>query len=149
VLAIGISTPSLAYARATAFTTNERIPFDREVFVECAADGAGELVHLTGTLHDLFHITLDNSGGFHLKGQDNPQGVSGTGETTGDKYQATGVTKFEFNGKVGFEQTFVNNLHIIGQGNGNNLLVHETIHVTVHADGTVTAFVDNVSIECK
>jgi hypothetical protein len=121
------------------------------VFVPCAAGGAGEFVQLTGQLHDLFHITLDGAGGFHLKFQDNPQAVSGTGEITGDKYHATGVTKLErsTSGKVQVEQTFVNNFHIIGQGNVNNLLVHETAHITVHPDGTVTAFHDKFNIECK
>jgi hypothetical protein len=92
---------------------------------------------------------LDSAGGFHLKGQDNPQGISGTRLTTGDKYQGTGVTGFEFSGKVGFEETDVNNFRIIGQGNGNDFLVHDNLHITVNADGTLTAFHDNFSVECK
>jgi hypothetical protein len=49
-----------------------------------------------------------------------PQVLSGTGETTGDKYQGTGVTK-DTSFKVSFQngqaqQMFVNNFRIIGQG---------------------------------
>jgi hypothetical protein len=117
--------------------------------VPCANGGAGEEVALSGTLHDLFHITFDGSGGFHLKFHDNPQGLSGTGLTTGDKYQATGVTQSQFTGKVGSEETFINNFRIIGQGTGNNFLLHENYHVTVNANGTLTAFVDNFRLECK
>src|SRR5438309_8184184 len=62
------------------------------VFVPCAAGGAGELVDLSGPLHTLITLTINGnnvSGTAHFQ----PQGLSGTGETTGDKYQATGVTK--------------------------------------------------------
>src|SRR5260370_12703482 len=61
------------------------------VFVPCAAGGAGELVDLSGPLHTLITVTLNGnnvSGTAHFQ----PQGLSGTGETTGDKYQPTGVT---------------------------------------------------------
>jgi len=45
--------------------------------------------------------------------------------------------------------TFVNNFKIIGQGPNNNFLVHENLHVTINADGTLTAFVDNFSFTCQ
>src|SRR6266567_741998 len=42
-----------------------------------------------------------------------------------------------------------NNVRIIGQGPGNNLLVHENAHITINANGTVTVFHDNFSVDCK
>ncbi|HZM25136.1 MAG TPA: hypothetical protein VFC02_25525 [Anaerolineales bacterium] len=138
-----------ASAKATTVTDNVRIPTDIFVFVPCAAGGAGEFVQLSGTLHVLFVTTLDSRGGFHSKFHFQPQGVSGTGLTTGAKYQATGVTQGTFNGRVGFEQTFVNNFRIIGQGPGNNFMIHENFHITVNANGEVTAFVDNFSVKCR
>jgi len=138
-----------ASAKATTVTDNVRIPTDLFVFVPCAAGGAGEFVQLSGTLHVLFVTTLDSRGGFHSKFHFQPQGVSGTGLTTGAKYQATGVTQGTFNGRVGFEQTFVNNFRIIGQGPGNNFMIHENFHITVNANGEVTAFVDNFSVKCR
>ncbi len=121
------------------------------VFVPCAAGGAGELVDLSGPLHTLITFTINGnnvSGKTHFQ----PQGISGTGETTGDKYQATGVTQESFTGSFQngqFSDTFVNNFRIIGQGPGNNFLVHETLHITVNANGTLTVFHDNFSIDCK
>jgi hypothetical protein len=47
-----------------------------------------------------------------------------------------------------FIETFVNNFKIIGQGPGNNFLVHQNVHITVNANGTLTASVDNFSTEC-
>jgi hypothetical protein len=131
---------------------NDTSDINLTVFVPCAAGGAGELVDLSGPLHTLITFTINGnnvSGTAHFQ----PQGLSDTGETTGDKYQATGVTKdSSFKGSFQngqFTQTFVNNFRIIGSGPGNNFLVHEVAHITFNADGTVTVFHDNFSIACK
>src|SRR5437763_10369641 len=131
---------------------NDMSDINLTVFVPCAAGGAGEIVDLSGPLHILITFTINGnnvSGTAHFQ----PQGIVGTGETTGDKYQATGVTKdtsFEVSLQNGqFTQTYVNNFRIIGQGSGNNFLVHEVLHVTFNANGTVTVFHDNFSIDCK
>ena len=145
VLAIMIATAN------AAVQVNDKTDINLSVFIPCAAGGAGEIVDLSGSLHSLISFTINGknvSGKFHFQ----PQGISGTGETTGVKYQATGVTQETFktslqNGQANL--TFVNNFRIIGQGSGNNLLVHENMHITVNADGTVTVFHDNFSIDCR
>jgi hypothetical protein len=131
---------------------NDTTEINLSVFVPCAAGGAGELVDLSGPLHTLITFTVNGnnvSGVAHFQ----PQGLSGTGETTGDKYQATGVTK-DTSFKVSFQngqaqQTFVNNFRIIGSGAGNNFLVHEEAHITINANGVVTVVHDDLSIACK
>lgn len=138
-----------ASAQATTVTTNERVPIAVFAFVPCANDGAGELVVVTGTLHVLTHVTIDDQGGLHVRQHFQPQGVSGTGLTTGDKYQGTGVTQTEFNATAGIEQTSVNNFRIVGQGPDNNLLIHSNVHVTVTPNGDVTSVVENSSVECR
>src|SRR5205814_1743223 len=117
--------------------------------VPCANGGAGEDVQLTGMIHDLLHITMDAAGGLHVKSHDNPQGVSGVGLTTGTEYRGTGVTQEESNATAGVEDTFVNNFRVVGQGPDNNFLLHENFHVTVNANGDVTASHDNLSVDCK
>jgi hypothetical protein len=122
------------------------------VFVPCAADGAGEVVLLSGNIHMLFTLTADGAGGTHASFHANPQGVTGIGQTTGAKYQGTGVTRggnFNVYPTLPFEATFVDNFRIIGQGAGNNLLLHAITHVTVNANGDTTASVDQASIDCK
>ena len=134
-----------------AVQVNDKTAINLTVFVPCAASGAGELVDLSGLLHALILFTINGnnvSGYFHSQ----PQGIRGTGETTGDKYQGTGVTQESFksslqNGQA--NQTFVNNFRIIGQGPGNNFPLHETLHFTINANGTVTVFHDNFSVDCK
>ncbi len=134
---------------AAALTESLKVPIDIGVFVDCAADGAGEFVLLSGELHILNHTTVDANGGLHVKSHFQPQGITGVGDVTGDKYQGTGVTQEEFNLKIGETDSFVNNYRMIGQGPGNNFLVHENVHVTYNANGTLTADVDNFRAECK
>ena len=147
VLSIAVVSSSNG-APASSSTVSTVFPIDLIVFVPCANGGAGEDVALSGNLHDLFHITV-NGNSLHVKTHDQPQGISGTGLVTGDKYQATGVTQDEFNTSFGMEETFINNFRIIGQGPGNNFLVHENFHITINANGTVTASHDNFTVDCK
>ena len=149
LLALTLAGP--AFAQALAITTNDFIPFAQITFVPCANGGAGEAVLLEGTLHVQNHVTINNNR-ITLKVHFQPQGAIGTGLVTGDKYQSTGVTQQEqslpiTNGAAEF--TLVNNFKIIGVGPDNNLLVHQTFHVTVDANGVVTTTVDNTTIECR
>jgi hypothetical protein len=144
--------PSAAVSGGAAIndTQNESIPIDLFAFVSCANGGAGEIVAMSGNLHILTHFTVSNSGNVHVTQLFQPQGISGYGTVTGDKYQATGGTHEEYNENgLPFTETYINNFRIIGQGTDNNFLVHETYHVTVNANGVVTSFVDNFSVECK
>lgn len=149
LLLAAFMSPGRALAAADTFTANTTFPIDIVVFVPCANGGAGEDVHLMGMLHDVFHVTFTSSGTFRVSVSDNPQGVSGVGLTTGAKYQGTGITQTNFGGRFGFEETFVNNFRIVGQGPGNNFLVHENFHITVNANGSVISIHDNFSVQCK
>jgi hypothetical protein len=155
LISVGLAAMLALFALALPMPTraanvvNVSFPVDIFVFIPCANGGAGETVHVSGNLHEVINITSDNAGGLHVKTHFQPQGISGVGLPSGDKYQATGVTQDEFNTKVGQEETFINNFRIIGQGPGNNFLVHETFHITVNANGSVTASFDHLSIDCK
>jgi|GraSoiStandDraft_24_1057298.scaffolds.fasta_scaffold656648_1 hypothetical protein len=131
--------------------SNASFPIDLSVFVPCAAGGAGEVVSLTGNLHDMFSVTV-NSNSFHMTIHDNPQGIVGVGLTTGGHYRGTGVTRLDMQGSLNgfpFTTTFTNNFRIIGESGVGSFIVHETAHVTVHANGTVTGFHDHFSFECR
>ena len=145
------ATLSPQFAAAATFTASVKIPINIDVFIPCADGGAGEVVFLSGNLHDMFHITV-NDNRFTVSVVSNPQGVSGVGLTTGDEYHGTGVGRFTqtgsfVNGQLSF--TSVNSFKIIGQGRGNNLLIQANFHITFNADGEVTVVVDNFSGECR
>jgi hypothetical protein len=146
VPALTFGTTSVARAEVTE---NVRVPVDIGVFIPCADGGAGELVTLSGNLHIVLRFTETPRGGIHVGSHFQPQGIRGVGETSGDTYHATGVTQDQFNATVGVEETFVNNFRIIGQGPGNNFLVHEVFHITFNANGSITAFVDKFSVDCR
>jgi hypothetical protein len=82
-----------------------------------------------------------------------PQNAVGIGEDTGDKYEATGVTMQNFRKKVVGDHvtiTTVNNFKLIGQGKGNNLLVHENVRLTINfITGELTVEHDNFNFDCK
>ena len=140
------SGPSFAAAPSTQIVVN---PISITKFVPCANGGLGEDVSLSGSIHSVFHVTLDGRGGAHVVVIHNPQGVSGTALTTGANYQGVGTHQNVFNATVGFEETTVMTNQLVGQGPGNNLFLHENVHTTVLANGVVTSFHDNLSITCK
>jgi hypothetical protein len=134
-------------ASASAFTVTSNNTFP----ISLTIAACGNVFTVSGDLHDLFHVTIDDTGGIHLDAHDNPQGISGS-DSAGNKYQGTGVTLSTFNESAAIfplNETFVNNFRMIGQGTAPNFDVHENFHVTVNADGTVTSFHDNFSIVCQ
>lgn len=140
-------------AAATVNHIEEKVPLELFVFVPCANDGAGELVVADGELHIVAQLVIDNRGGLHVSGHFQPiRNVDGVGQVTGDVYHGVGVSRDNFNEVAdGFplEFTSINNFRWIGPGPNNNLLVHATMHLTVNANGRVTAVVDNSSVECR
>ncbi len=141
----------IAGASRADVITNTSVPFSVDFFVPCGSDTGGQNVHLAGDLHILLSLTGKDSTRVSAKAHYQPQGLSGVA-ADGTKYQATGVTQdmFEVNFVNGqATHTYVNNFRLIGQGPGNNFLVHENIHLTINANGIVTASVDNFKIDCK
>lgn len=62
------------------------------------------------------------------------------------------MTQTHFKGS--FEQgaflfTAINNFRIIGRGPGNNLLVHENLHVRITENGEFRGVHDNFRVDCK
>jgi hypothetical protein len=141
--------PDGALRSASTQTTNITNPYSETIFVPCAVGGAGEFVTLSGTLHGVFRITIDANGGFHARNLSQLQQVSGVGLTTGDRYRGTGVIQDSFHGTVGEVFTLVTSFQVIGQGADNNFVVHHLVHLTVNANGTVTASINTRTVDCR
>ncbi len=146
-----VSLPSLSLPAAAEVQINYTIDLTLDVLVPCAAGGMGEVVELTGPLHLFITYTVN---GNNVSGsiQSQPQGISGIGLTTGDKYQGTGVTRESFHHSLQDGQanlTFVNNFYIIGRGQGSKSLLHETFHFTINAEGIVSVTHDSLGVDCK
>jgi hypothetical protein len=149
--------PALAIDRSpvgSASVSNdaELTPFSAPVYVPCANDGAGETVDLIGALRISTHTTTDANGGVHVVAHVWPHQVAGMGRSSGARYRGTGGTfQAEHYAEDGFPVTYslVNNFRIIGQGKGNNLLIHSVVHLTINANGDVTSSVDVSSADCR
>jgi hypothetical protein len=141
--------PAMSAVVSSSKTT---LNFERRVWVACANDGAGENVNLQGQIEIRTHSTENDDGGVRMWSHFRPSAVVGVGEVTGLKYRGTGMT-FEGEGYTSDGDPsvyhFVNNFRIIGQGPGNNLLMHMVIHQTLNGNGELTADVDISNSDCK
>lgn len=143
--ALRTGAPSLDQASSGASVAS--VPFETTIDIGCAS----ESVDVTGFLLAVYQVAVTGQNAtvyWHYS----PQNVSGVGSASGDMYRATGVTQQAetvsfINGLAVF--TFVNNFDIIGQGTGNDFLVHEVAHVTVNANGATTVEFDKASVDCK
>jgi hypothetical protein len=141
---LGLSVAAVAYAEVVQ---NVQMPFVATFFIPCAND----TVDFSGDLHVVISFTI-NGNEVSGRTQYQPQGIKGIGRATGTRYNAVGVTQDMLHGSLQngqFNETLVNNFRLIGQGPGNNLVVHQNLHVTINANGDVTATVDNTRVDCK
>ena len=142
VVACGLLSVTSASARAST----QKIPFD---FVLAPEEACGEAIHLNGTLLAQFRTTESSGGNIQVGFHFNPQGVTGVGLTSGATYHATGVTLGTTTIRAGgISDTFVNSFKIIGEGSAQNFLETDVFHLTMNANGVVTATVDRSTIRC-
>lgn len=109
-----------------------------------SADCTGEVVEISGTVHLLAQTQPDGS----LIGHFNYQNVRGVGLTSGAVYRVSAVDHFwlaaPFPSSIQSERSF----HLISQGAASNLLVRVLYHITVNANGEVTASMDELDMQC-
>jgi hypothetical protein len=147
ILLAVVTSGLLAVTSASATAVTEKIPFD---FVLAPEEACGEAIHLSGTLLAEFSFTESSGGNVEIGFHFNPQGITGVGLTSGASYHATGVTlgTTTIKAKGGISDTFVNNFKIIGEGSAPNFLQTDVIHLTLNANGDVTATVEKSMIRC-
>jgi hypothetical protein len=106
-----------------------------------------ENVDFTVTYNFLFRVKIDGNTaetGLHIN-----MAGTGVGETSGANYTINSADNMDFHIALGTNNTFAEHMNVIGQGNVPNFKVHFTGHVTVDANGNVTAFLDNLSQTCQ
>jgi hypothetical protein len=138
---------SSALADATTFTTVSTVPIAGVTTTDCPAT---EPIAFEGTLHFVFHYTLDASGVAHLAAQSGSQGTA-VGLVSGTTYVIAGASASASSTGPGagpFESTFTNTFLLVSKGGGSNLQLHVTLHVTVNAGGVLTADVQKTSFRC-
>jgi hypothetical protein len=129
---------------------NITIPTQFAIQDRCAGGRFGEIIVFQGEQHLVFNETSTANGHLNTKLHWNADDVTGVGQYTGFTYRATGVSQDHTitDADLPYTNTFINNYHVIGQGQATNADLHETVHVTVDADGNVTAWVTDYNFEC-
>lgn len=147
VALVSAGTQNAARAQATTVTSNASFPF-----TETTATCDNVFVTLTGKMHVLAHVTTDAQGGRHAVLQINTEEVKGTDEA-GNKYVSSATNNDSLNeaGMTGSqsEHTITTKFLLIGRGNLPDLLVKTTMHLTINAEGEMTAEVTNVVAQCR
>src|SRR5688572_27342317 len=146
----GMSAGMATAARATPTTTSVVGPFDANGAAQCAGP-EGETIIITGSIHHVFHTTQHADGSFNVVAHNHAHGVA-IGTVSGKKSRFTLVShnQFTFKSAGTFTVTFVESLRIIEPGPSNNLTSRFNLHITILADGRVTASpVNFFDIECK
>lgn len=136
---------------ATGERVNLTIPTQFHAQNPCAGGRFGEIVVFTGDQHLVFDQVVTSNGHLSMVLHWNPENVIGIGQYTGFEYRATGVTqdKVVSGAPLPYTETMTNDYNIIGQGQATNMNLHETVHVTVDANGYVSAWVTDYTLSCK
>ncbi|NNF34118.1 MAG: hypothetical protein HKN68_08420 [Saprospiraceae bacterium] len=110
----------------------------------------GEFLELTGTWQIISNVHPDGNGGFHVVDHWHIK-ASGIG-TYGNEYKLNYSDNFVTNtgaGGLPFTGTNTSNFNIIGKGKAPNLKSWGVVHVTINANGDVTADVNWSAFTCK
>lgn len=141
----------VAASPASAAAQVVRVPVDSRLFLPCANDGAGEVVHFTGMILGVSSGTADGAGGLHARSIEVEQGVHGVGETTGRRYVEHFVNLFfSTTGPNGFPLVSTQQLiyRVDSAGPGVDSLIRIRNHTTVNANGDVSVSFDDTTMEC-
>jgi hypothetical protein len=114
-------------------------------------DCAGELLEFHIREQLVVHETVDASGGIHFHFVINDKGSTAVGLSSGVTWHQVGATRETDNirGEAPITVTFVNVFNLISNGSAPNLLIHELFHITINANGVVTALLERSRIECE
>jgi sorbitol-specific phosphotransferase system component IIA len=139
---------------ALAATTAAGVIFDyneREESPAITVACNGELVEGFATWHYRGSLRQDQTGTLHFKGHVNSH-FAGTGTETGARYTGAYTDnyseRFAF-GELPFVYTGTYTRHLNGQGQVSNTRIHEVWHLTVNANGDVTADIDAWQVDCS
>jgi hypothetical protein len=145
-----LAVPGVAGATSTETVEIVREPVAGTTFLNPCT---GEHMTITeGTLQLLVRIGVDADGGLHLIVHGSAQGVAATGEFTGSRYRLAGDFWGETNGAADgspLTMQFVELHNVLSPGSADNFTVLLVSHLTVNADGTVTAVLDSASTQCR
>jgi hypothetical protein len=129
-------------------TYSDDSPIDYRVVVPCSNDA---IVRLSGTLHTTFGSHQDANDGYHVTSHSNWQGVTAINEETGEVYRfiSNGNTSFTSSASLPFTSNTVSHGAVVSAGNGIIFYLHNIYHVTMNAQGEISAQFLYQTVDCK
>lgn len=104
----------------------------------------GEQVELSGVIHLVSHSLPDGS----VLGHFNYQNVTGIGLSTGIQYRVSAVDQVRLEAPFPSSIQSVRHFRLLAQGTGDDVLVDAIFHITVNANGEVTAEIEELTTRC-
>ena len=143
---------SLAAGPASAQTITETNHFVFPQVFTIVNPCTGDALSFTGDFVAITHVTVTDAGHVVVVSNGHSSREVGVDLTTGQTFRllssAASVGTFQASGAPSeFTVGLTNNF--VGQGPANNLIQHELQHITINANGEVSASLDQVSIECR
>jgi hypothetical protein len=133
------------HAQATTVKDTVTVPF-YDVLHSCTQ----EEVEITGEFRITVTTTIDASGGMHATIHYLRRNVRGVGQY-GTQYKSVSSIREHANvdaDEAPLNYSFTSFVYLISQGGSDNLKAKVRSHLTVNANGEITAFVDEPQVEC-
>jgi hypothetical protein len=140
---LAILTPAVARAAGGPVNVTLKIPAD----VRPNPCTPGDFVNVSGTLHIVYYVREDGSGGFHVD-QLVREHARGTSLTTGIGYLLSDTHDESWQASAGVAHTSILTSTLVSQAGTDNFLMRVRMHTTINALGVPTAAVDEVTLEC-
>jgi hypothetical protein len=109
-----------------------------------SADCTGEMVEISGTIHMVNQIQEDGS----VMGHFNYLNVGGVGLTSGNTYQTNAADHIRLSAPFPSSINSVRSFLLISRGSSSNLLIHVAYHITIDENGKMTAFIEDLDMQC-
>jgi hypothetical protein len=140
---------SQATSAAAAQVFNVTVPATT-IFPKLSNPCNGEVITVTqGSAHLHLEITTSSNGGFHADINGNLEGVKGTG-SVGNSYTVTAWFHESTNSSSDSAFVFSDGdvFHLLSSGSAPNADFSAVFHVTINANGDVTATVTDIRPKC-
>lgn len=153
LVALSLLAVSAAATALAETTVNQTFPFSGMAYNQCA----DEFIVIEGNQHTTTRLHTSDDGRLHFQMKDHMTGVKGTALMSGARYAMMDVVNTQSNstgfapGESTFERTHI--LTRLGEDGsfvlGDDLRVHTIVHVTINANGAMTADKNEARVDCR
>ena len=136
---LDIPDPNFASKSKWTLLHDQKIQFSNSQFWPCV----NEVVDFSGWFNVTVRLVVSKSGNTTFRLHVSGPPVKGVGQTSGDRYVSPEITNLtEHSGGDGFVSTFQFRIRRISQGKAPNSMGWIKLHLTINANGEVTALKD-------